>query len=114
MKKRMEIEFPFFVAAIGYIILLFLVVYLLLKIFHIISSPSVEEMFLITVFGFLIANSPSYILIKDLKEKVEEKIERVEKEIEIVEKEIGRVEGSLKEEIGRIGKKVKKIESKLE
>jgi len=64
-------------------------------------------MFLITVFGFLIANSPSYVLIKDLKEKVEEKIE-------IVEKEIGRVEGSLKEEIGRIGKRVKKIESKLE
>jgi hypothetical protein len=100
MKKRIEIEFPFLIAAIGYIILLFLVIYLLLKIFHIISSPTVEEMFLITVFGFLIANSPSYVLIRDLKEKVEE--------------EIGRIEKGLEKEIGRIEKRLEKIENKLE
>jgi hypothetical protein len=32
----------------------------------------VEEMFLITVFGLLIANSPSYVLIRDFKERVKE------------------------------------------
>ena len=57
-------------------------------------------MFLITVFGFLIANSPSYVLIRDLKEKVEE--------------EIGRIEKGLEKEIGRIEKRLEKIENKLE
>jgi predicted DNA-binding transcriptional regulator len=45
-------------------------------------------MFLITVFGFLIANSPSYVLIRDFKEKVEEEIGRIEKRLEKIENKL--------------------------